>query len=71
MQMMPGQPVAVRGWPARSDWTATRRAGPATGTAAKAAGVDVAWIEAPLDREFSPVLRHQVDAGLGMADGGG
>jgi DNA-binding transcriptional LysR family regulator len=34
-------------------------------TAAKAAGVDVAWIEAPLDEEFSPVLRRRVDAGLG------
>jgi DNA-binding transcriptional LysR family regulator len=33
--------------------------------AAKAAGVDVAWIEAPLDEEFSPVLRRGVDAGLG------
>src|SRR6202451_2181489 len=34
-------------------------------TAARAAGVDVAWIEAPLDEEFSPVLRRRVDAGLG------
>ena len=34
-------------------------------TAAKAAGVEVAWIEAPLDGEFSPVLRRRVDAGLG------
>jgi DNA-binding transcriptional LysR family regulator len=33
--------------------------------AAKAAGVDVAWIEAPLDEEFSPVLRRRADAGLG------
>ena len=33
--------------------------------AAKAADVDVAWIEAPLDGEFSPVLRRRVDAGLG------
>ena len=33
--------------------------------AAKAAGVDVAWIEAPLDGEFSPVLRRRADAGLG------
>jgi len=32
--------------------------------AAKAAGVDVAWIEAPLDGGFSPVLRRRVDAGL-------
>ena len=34
-------------------------------SAAKAAGVDVAWIEAPLDTEFTPVLRHRADAGLG------
>src|ERR1700758_4155125 len=33
--------------------------------AAKAAGVDVAWVEAPLDGEFSAVLRRRVDAGLG------
>ena len=33
--------------------------------AAKAAGVEVAWIEAPLDGEFSPVLRRRADAGLG------
>src|SRR5271156_644112 len=33
--------------------------------AAKAAGVEVAWIEAPLDEEFSPVLRRRADAGLG------
>ncbi len=33
--------------------------------AANAAGVDVAWIEAPLDGEFSPVLGRRVDAGLG------
>jgi DNA-binding transcriptional LysR family regulator len=33
--------------------------------AAKAAGVDVAWVETPLDGEFSPVLRRRVDAGLG------
>jgi DNA-binding transcriptional LysR family regulator len=33
--------------------------------AAKAAGVDVAWIEAPLDGEFSPLLQRRVDAGLG------
>jgi DNA-binding transcriptional LysR family regulator len=32
--------------------------------AAKAAGVDVAWIETPLDGEFSPVLQRRVDAGL-------
>ena len=38
--------------------------------AAKAAGVDVAWIEAPLDGEFSPVLRRRVDAGLGWLTAG-
>jgi DNA-binding transcriptional LysR family regulator len=32
---------------------------------AKAAGVDVAWTEAPLDGEFSAILRRGVDAGLG------
>ena len=39
--------------------------------AAKAAGVDVAWIEAPLDGEFSPVLRRRVDAGLGWLTAAG
>src|SRR5580692_7584845 len=38
--------------------------------AAKAAGVDVAWIEAPLDEEFSPVLRRRVDGGLGWLTAG-
>jgi hypothetical protein len=38
--------------------------------AAKAAGVDVAWIEASLDGEFSPVLRRRVDAGLGWLAAG-
>ena len=33
--------------------------------AAKAAGVEVAWIEAPLDGEFSPVQQRRADAGLG------
>jgi DNA-binding transcriptional LysR family regulator len=33
--------------------------------AAKAAEVDVAWMEAPLDGEFSPILQRQADAGLG------
>ena len=33
--------------------------------AAHAAAVEVAWIEAPLDGEFSPVLRRLADAGLG------
>jgi DNA-binding transcriptional LysR family regulator len=32
---------------------------------AAAAGVEVAWIEAPMDGGFSPVRRHQADAGLG------
>src|SRR6185312_1821161 len=39
--------------------------------AAKAAGVDVAWIEAPLDEEFSPVLEGRVDAGLGWLPAAG
>jgi DNA-binding transcriptional LysR family regulator len=39
--------------------------------AAEAAGVDVAWIEAPLDGEFSPVLRRRVDAGLGWLPAAG
>ena len=33
--------------------------------AAKAADVEVAWIEAPLDREFSPIQQHRADAALG------
>ena len=33
--------------------------------AAKAADVEVAWIEAPLDAEFSPVHQRRADAGLG------
>src|SRR5580704_6175035 len=40
-------------------------------SAAKAAGVDVAWIEAPLDGEFSPILRRRVDAGLGWLTAAG
>jgi DNA-binding transcriptional LysR family regulator len=39
--------------------------------AARAAGVDVAWIEAPLDGEFSPILRRRVDAGLGWLTAAG
>jgi DNA-binding transcriptional LysR family regulator len=31
---------------------------------AAAAGVEVAWIEAPLDGEFLPVCQHRADAGL-------
>src|ERR1700693_5759982 len=38
--------------------------------AAKSAGVDVAWIEAPLDGEFSPLLQRRVDAGLGWLTAG-
>jgi DNA-binding transcriptional LysR family regulator len=33
--------------------------------AARAAEVEVAWIEAPLDGEFSPVQQRRADAGLG------
>ena len=33
--------------------------------AAKAAEVDVTWIETTLDREFSPVRQRRADAGLG------
>jgi DNA-binding transcriptional LysR family regulator len=32
---------------------------------ATAAGIDVAWMEAPLDAEFSSVRRRRADAGLG------
>lgn len=32
---------------------------------AAAAGIDVAWIEAPLDGEFALVVRRRADAGLG------
>jgi len=39
--------------------------------AARSAGVDVAWIEAPLDGEFSPILRRRVDAGLGWLTAAG
>jgi DNA-binding transcriptional LysR family regulator len=39
--------------------------------AANAAGVEVAWIEAPLDGEFSPVLQRRVDAGLGWLTAAG
>ena len=31
---------------------------------AATAGVEVAWIEAPLDGEFSLVCQHRTDAGL-------
>ena len=37
---------------------------------AAAAGVEVAWIEAPLDGEFSPVRQHRADAGLGWLTAG-
>jgi DNA-binding transcriptional LysR family regulator len=36
-----------------------------------AAGVQVAWIEAPLDGEFSPVRQRRADAGLGWLTGKG
>src|ERR1700722_13846222 len=39
--------------------------------AAGASGADVAWIEAPLDGEFSPVLRRRADAGLGWLTAAG
>ncbi len=71
MPTMPGQPRGSTRL-ARAfglDGNPPRRA--SDRTAAKAAGVDVAWIEAPLDREFSPVLRHQVDAGLGWLTAAG
>jgi DNA-binding transcriptional LysR family regulator len=34
-------------------------------SAAAGAGVDVVWLETPLDAEFSPVRQHRADAGLG------
>ncbi len=34
-------------------------------SAAAAAGVDVVWMDTPLDAEFSPVRQRQADAGLG------
>jgi len=33
--------------------------------AAAAAGIDVAWMETPLDAEFSLIQQHRADAGLG------
>jgi DNA-binding transcriptional LysR family regulator len=39
-------------------------------SAAAAAGVDVAWIDTPLDAEFSPVRQRQADAGLGWLTAG-
>jgi DNA-binding transcriptional LysR family regulator len=38
---------------------------------AAAAGVEVAWIEAPLDGEFSAVRQHRADAGLGWLTAAG
>ena len=38
---------------------------------AAAAGVDVAWLEAPLDAEFSPIRQRRADAGLGWLTVGG
>ena len=34
-------------------------------SAAAAADVDLAWLEIPLDDEFSPIREHRADAGLG------
>jgi DNA-binding transcriptional LysR family regulator len=34
---------------------------------AAAAGLDVAWLETPLDAEFSPIRQRRADAGLGWA----
>ncbi|HEV2253050.1 MAG TPA: LysR family transcriptional regulator [Streptosporangiaceae bacterium] len=34
-------------------------------SAAAAAEVEIAWLETPLDAEFSPILQHRADAGLG------
>jgi len=34
-------------------------------SAAAAAGVEIAWLETPLDAEFSPILQRRADAGLG------
>ena len=34
-------------------------------SAAAAADVEIAWMDTPLDAEFSPILQHRADAGLG------
>jgi DNA-binding transcriptional LysR family regulator len=34
-------------------------------SAAAAADVEIVWLETPLDAEFSPILQHRADAGLG------
>src|SRR5579859_3758966 len=34
-------------------------------SAAAAAEAEIAWLETPLDAEFSPILQHRADAGLG------
>jgi Bacterial regulatory helix-turn-helix protein, lysR family len=34
-------------------------------SAAAAADVEIVWMETPLDAEFSPILQHRGDAGLG------
>ncbi len=39
-------------------------------SAATAADVDLAWMETPLDAEFSPIRQHQADAGLGWLTAG-
>jgi len=38
-------------------------------SAAAAADVDVTWLEAPLDGEFSPIRQRKADAGLGWLTG--
>jgi len=38
-------------------------------SAAATAGIDVTWLEAPLDSEFSLVYQHKADAGLGWLTG--
>jgi DNA-binding transcriptional LysR family regulator len=39
-------------------------------SATTAADVDLAWIETPLDAEFSPIRQHHADAGLGWLTAG-
>jgi DNA-binding transcriptional LysR family regulator len=40
-------------------------------SAASAAGVDVTWVETPLDSEFSLIRQRKADAGLGWLPGAG
>ncbi len=39
-------------------------------SAATAAGVDLIWMDTPLDAGFSPIRQHHADAGLGWLTGG-